>query len=130
MITYGDLYLFLEQKLSQRKQRNKNIKAFYFTKKFCQINNINYSSTSRIIQVLSDFGASNDIEVLWNVAESIADETPIDSDIETPIEFAIKNGYYTKWHEGMWVRCKQNDIGAMPDLNTAYQILYERRSKK
>ena len=75
---------------------------------------------SRIIQVLSDFGAASDLEILWNVAEKINDDTLLTKDIETPVEFALRNEYYTKWHEGMWVRCNKNDLGAMPDLNTAY----------
>lgn len=127
MITYGDLYLFLEKHFAQRQKRPRNVEPFFLTKQFCNTYHIN--NPSRIVQILSDFGASNDIEVLWNVVEMIPDETPIDKDIDTPVEFAIKNDLYTKWHEGMWVRCKKDDKGSMPDLNTAYQKLYNKKNK-
>jgi len=116
-ITYGDLYLYIEKKFAKRTKREHK-ESFFYTKKFLEKNHIN--KPSRIIQILSDFGAAQDIEVLWNVAEKIPDETNIEHDIETHVEYAIRNNYYCKWHEGMWVRCKQEDSGSMPDLNTAY----------
>jgi hypothetical protein len=115
--TYGDLYLYIEKKFATRTNRN-NKKHFYYTKKF--LSKYDIPNPSRIIQVLSDFGASSDLEILWNAADKINDNTLLTKDIETPVEFALRNEYYTKWHEGMWVRCNKNDIGAMPDLNTAY----------
>jgi len=117
-ITYGDLYLYIEKKFATRTNRD-NKEHFYYTKKF--LNKYHIPNPSRIIQVLSDFGAASDLEILWNVAERISDDTLLTKDIETPVEFALRNEYYTKWHEGMWVRCNKNDIGAMPDLNTAYR---------
>lgn len=128
MLTYGDLYIYLEKYFIQRQNRNIELEDFSLTKNFCKINNI--SNVSRLIQILSDYGASNDIEIIWNVTEMIPDDTPINKDLDTPIEFALKNNYYTKWHEGMWVKCKKNDIGSMPDLNTATQKLYEINKKK
>lgn len=116
-ITYGDLYLYIEKKFAKRTKREHK-ESFFYTKKFLEKNHIN--KPSRIIQILSDFGAAQDIEILWNVAEKIPDTTNIDQDIETPVEYAIRNHYYCKWHEGMWVRCKREDKGSMPDLNTAY----------
>ena len=115
--TYGDLYIFIEKSFAKRKVR-KNKQPFFYTKKFLEENSV--SNPSRIIQILSDFGAAQDIEVLWNVAEKISDSTNLDKDIETPVEYALRNNYYCKWHEGMWVRCKKEDKGAVPDLNTAY----------
>lgn len=116
--TYGDLYLFIEKKFASRNKRE-NIHAFIYTKKFLETHNI--YNPSRIIQILSDFGAASDLEVLWNVAEKIPDDTDIGKDIETPIEYAIRNNYYCKWHEGMWVRCNKEDKGSMVDIATAYK---------
>lgn len=116
-ITYGDLYLYIEKQFAKRVKREHK-ESFFYTKKFLNANHI--KNPSRIIQILSDFGAAQDIEILWNVAEKIPDSTNIEKDIETPIEYAIRNDYYCRWHEGMWVRCKKEHNGAMPDLNTAY----------
>ena len=115
--TYGDLYLFIEQKFAKRTKREHR-EAFFYTKQFLEDNHV--PNPSRIIQILSDFGAAQDLEVLWNVAEKIPDHVMITQDIETPIEYAIRNKYYCRWHEGMWVSCKEGDDGCMPDLNKAY----------
>lgn len=116
--TYGDLYLYIEKQFAKRTKREHR-ESFFYTKKFLDTNHI--PNPSRIIQILSDFGAAQDLEVLWNVAEKISDNTKLTEDIETPVEYAIRNNYYCRWHEGMWVRCKKTDIGASPDLNTAYR---------
>ena len=116
--TYGDLYLFIEKKFASRTKRE-NIHGFVYTKRFLEKHHI--PNPSRIIQILSDFGAASDLEVLWNAADKIPDNTNIEKDIETPIEYAIRNNYYCKWHEGMWVRCKKEDKGSMPDISTAYK---------
>ena len=117
-ITYGDLYLFIEKSFA-KKYKREHKEAFFYTKKFLEENNV--INISRIIQILSDFGAAQDIEILWNVADKVSDDTPITQDIETPIEYAIRNEYYCRWHEGMWVRCKKGDNGFMPDINEAYK---------
>ena len=121
MITYGDLYDYLELKLPKYKSRNNG--EYKLTQEFCKKNNV---SSDRLVQILFDFGGHNDLEVLINVARFIPDNTPIDKNIETPVEFAIKHNYYAKFHEGMWVRCKKDDTGAIPDLNTAYQKMFDK----
>lgn len=122
MITYGHLYDYLESELS--KQTRSKINNFHYTLEFCKKHKI---ESSRLMKILYDFGGHNDLEILINVSESISHDTLIDKDIETPIEFAIKNKYYARLHEGMWVRCNKNDVGAIPDLNTAYQKMFHNK---
>ena len=124
-ITYGDLYLFIEKKFAKRVKREHR-DAFFYTKQFLEENHV--PNPSRIIQILSDFGAAQDLEVLWNVAERIPDTTDITEDIETPVEYAIRNNYYCRWHEGMWVSCKRGDTGYMPDLNKANERMSQFRN--
>lgn len=119
MITYGDLYDYLESKLA--KKSSKSINNFHYTLEFCSLNKVD---TERLLKILYDFGGHNDLQIFLNVSRSIGDETPITKDIETPIEYAIRNNYYAKFHEGMWVRCRKNDNGSIPDLNTAYQKMF------
>lgn len=118
MKTYGDLYSFISSSIDE----NNIVDSFDLMQKFCKNNNIKYN---RIQQIVCEFGAHNDIEILFNVSRFIDDETPIDSNILTPVEYAIENNYYTRWHEGMWVKCKANDIGCMPDLNRAYSEMFK-----
>ena len=40
---------------------------------------------------------------------------------ETPVEYALRNGYYTRWHEGMWVSCTAEATDCHPDINKAYE---------
>jgi hypothetical protein len=119
MITYGDLYNYLESKL--RKQNPKAINNFHYTLEFCKSKGM---ETERLLKILYDFGGHNDLQVILNVSVAIEDDTPISKEIETPVEFAIRNNYYARFHEGMWVRCKKNDSGSIPDLNTAYQKMF------
>jgi hypothetical protein len=121
IVTYGHLYDYLEKELSKN---NSSLEAFVFTKSFCEDNHVN---STRLIGILQGFNAHNDIEVLINVIEYISTDTPINQDIETPTEFAIRNNLYARFHEGMWVRCKQNDKGSIPDLNTAYTKMFKKK---
>ena len=125
MITYGDLYDYLENQFAKPKLNVSKIptKDFEYTQSFCKKNNIN---ADRLLRTLYDFGGGNDIEILLNVVENIPHDTPILSKVETPVEFAISNNYYTRFHEGMWVRCKKNDTGSVPDLNTAYIKMFKK----
>jgi|688.fasta_scaffold684966_1 hypothetical protein len=125
MITYGDLYNYLESKLI--KQNPKTINNFHYTLEFCQANGI---QTDRLFKILYDFGGHNDLQIILNVSVAIGDDTPISKEIETPVEFAIRNNYYARFHEGMWVRCKKNDNGSMPDLNTAYQKMFGDKNER
>lgn len=118
MKTYGDLYSFIASNLDA----NNTIDTFDLMYKFCKNNHIRYS---HVLQIVSEFGASNDIEILYNVSRFIDDDTPINTTIITPVQYAIENNYYTRWHEGMWVKCKAEDIGAMPDLNRAYAEMFD-----
>jgi hypothetical protein len=125
MITYGDLYEYLEDIL--KNSDDEGLSDYYHTLQFCKDNNI---ETNRLLQILFDFGGHNDIEILLNLPRSIKDETPINKDIETPVEYAIRNNLYARFHEGMWVRCKKNNKGAIPDLNTAYQQMFPSKKLK
>jgi hypothetical protein len=125
IITYGHFYDFLDKKLSAHKSLDK-LKPFDITKIFCEDNHINFS---KLHKTLNGFGAYNDIEVLANVSPFISDDTSILKDLETPEEYAIRNKYYTKFHEGMWVRCKEGDIGYMPDLNMAYMKMFNSKRR-
>ncbi len=115
--TYGDLYLYIEKKFAKKIKREHK-EAFHYTKEFLQLHHI--PNPSRIIQILSDFGAASDIEILWSVVSRIKDSTEMTKDIETPVEYALRNEYYTRWHEGMWVRCKKDGEGATLDVNHAF----------
>lgn len=125
MITYGNLYDYLESKLDKHISK-KTINNFHYTLEFCRLNKI---ESDRLLKILYDFGGHNDLQILLNVPSSISDETLIDKEIETPVEYAVRNNYYAKFHEGMWVRCKKNDIGSIPDLNTAYQKMSEKNDE-
>ena len=116
--TYGDLYLYLEKKFSRRTKKEKR-ESFFLTKEF--LDHYHVVNPSRIIQVLSDFGAASDLEILFNVSWRIPEKTKLTDDIETPIEYALRNGYYTRWHEGMWVSCTAEASDAHPDINKAYE---------
>jgi hypothetical protein len=121
IVTYGHLYDYIEKELSKN---SSDIEAFIFTKSFCEDHHVN---ATKLISILIGFNAHNDIEVLVNVSERISADTPINQDIETPVEFAIRNNLYSRYHEGMWVRCKQNDKGSIPDLNTAYVKMFKKK---
>lgn len=122
MIIYGDLYDYLEDSLG-----NKPLSKFvnyHYTLKFCKENNL---SSDRLLKILYDFGGHNDFEVLINVARFINDDTPINKDMQTPLEYAIYHNLYTRFHEGMWVRCKKTDKKAVPDLNLAFTKMFPNK---
>ena len=121
MITYGDLYDYLEDIV---KQTEEDLTDYYYVLRFCTHNKI---ESERLLQILHDFGGHNDIEVLLNLPRCIKYDIPITKDIETPVEYAIRNNLYAKFYEGMWVRCKANDAGSIPDLNTAYQQMFPNK---
>ena len=123
MITYDDLYSYIELSLETA---TKKVSNFFYTLKFCKQNNI---QVDRLLKILYDFGGHNDLEIILNVSRFISKDTPINKDIETPIEYAIRNNLYTRFHEGMWVRCKKSNKGAVPDLNTAYQQMFPNKLK-
>ena len=125
MITYGDLYDYLESIL--KNSETEELSDYYYTLKFCESNQI---LPDRLLQILFDFGGHNDIEILLNLPSSINEDTPITKDIETPVEYAIRNNLYARFHEGMWVRCKKSDKGSIPDLNTAYQKMFPNKNDR
>lgn len=125
MITYGNLYDYLESIF--RKSDTEELSDYYYTLKFCEHHKI---VPDRILQILFDFGCHNDIEILLNLPLIISEKTDINKDLETPVEYAIKHNLYARFHEGMWVRCKKSQNGALPDLNTAYQRMFPNKKRK
>jgi hypothetical protein len=121
MITYGDLYDYLEEVV---KQTEEDLTDYSYVIGFCTKYNI---ESKRLLQILYDFGGHSDIEVILNLPKFIRYDTPITKDVETPVEYAIRNNLYARFHEGMWVRCKKNDNGSIPDLNTAYQQMFPNK---
>ena len=119
--TYGDLYLYLEKKFAKRVKREHKAEAFCYTKAFLDKNLV--PNASRIIQILSDFGGGSDLEILFNVSWRIAEDIKLTDDIETPVEYALRNKYYTRWHEGMWVSCTAKAKDCHPDINKAYKSM-------
>jgi hypothetical protein len=125
--TYGDLFKHLEEQVYDSGMLimdRTGAEAFTFTKKFLHANGVN--GIPRIIQILSDFGANNDLEVLINVVEFISTQLPLDFDVTTPSEHALLNDYYVRWHEGMWVRCRKDCRDAMVDTNRAVKEIKNR----
>ena len=114
---YQDLYAYIEHNIVHR---DHNV-PHYLLKQFCEKNNLDFP---RLQKIVSDFGGHNDIEIVLNVPDSIPDDFDINVDIETPVEFAKKNNLYCKWHEDKWIPCDKADKDAMPDLNTAYEIMF------
>lgn len=123
IILYGDLYDYLENVVFQTED---DLIDYYYTLKFCKNHNI---PSVRLLEILHGFGGHNDVEVLLNVPTFIRADTPINKDMDTPKEYAIMHNLYAKFHEGMWVRCNKNDIGSIPDLNTAFQKMFPHISK-
>ena len=119
MPNYGDLFDYLENKVFAEKY--KKIDNFYHTEKFCKDHNLD---GERIILTLYDFGGHNDSQVLYNVVGKIRRATDLNKEIETPVEFAIRNRLYCRFHEGMWVRCKKGAKDAKVDLNKANEMMF------
>lgn len=119
MLTYGDLFKYIAENLDSKD--GLYIGNFYFTETFCREHKLD---SQPIILVLYDFGGHNDVEIIYNVVGKIRPEVELASEVETPVDFAIRNNFYCKWHEGMWVRCKKNDIGARADLNLAHAKMF------
>ena len=121
MASYGDLFKYLEFKIVH--EREIYISNFYHTQKFCEARNLD---TERIVLTLYDFGGHNDVQILYNVVGKIDKSLDLDAEIETPVEFAIRNNLYRRWHEGMWVSCKKGAEGAMVDLNKANEMMFDK----
>jgi hypothetical protein len=119
MLTYGHLFKYIAENLDSKS--GLYIGNFYFTETFCKENGID---SQRIILILYDFGGHNDVEIIHNVVGKIRPEIELDAEVETPVEFAIRNSLYCRWHEGMWVRCKKGDKGAKVDLNLAHARMF------
>jgi len=119
MLTYGHLFKYIAENLDSKSDLY--IGNFYFTETFCKEHDID---SQRIVLILYDFGGHNDVEVIHNVVGKIRPEVLLNDEVETPVEYAIRNNFYCKWHEGMWVRCKKGDIGARADLNLAQAKMF------
>lgn len=115
MPNYGDLFDYLEL----NKDRSNN---YYYTEKFCRDNGVD---SERLILILYDFGGHNDAEVLYNVVGKIKRSKNLSDEIETPVEFALRNNLYCRWHEGMWVSCKKGSKDARIDLNKANELMFK-----
>jgi hypothetical protein len=119
MPNYGDLFDYLELKLNSKKEIY--IGNFYHTEKFCKEYNLD---SERIILTLYDFGGHNDVQILYNVIGKIRRSIDLNEEVETPVEFAIRNNLYCRWHEGIWVRCKKGAKDSRIDLNKANEMMF------
>jgi len=125
MPNYGDLFDYLELKISIQKEVYVN--NFYHTEKFCKDNKLD---SERIILTLYDFGGHNDVQILYNVIGKIPRITDLNEDVETPVEYAIRNQLYCRYHEGMWVRCKKGAKDARVDLSLANEMMIGNKNEK
>lgn len=113
---FESLYSFIEDNFHSR-DKNEN---FYLVNKFCAFYCLD---ANKLKKILSDYGAYNDKEVIFNVTDKLPGETDIGSDIETPVEFAKRNKLYCKLHMGSWIDCEESEEGSVLNLNKAHSMM-------
>ena len=110
-ITYGDLFAYLRD----HKQTLRTANPHYLVKRFLSLHLLPHS---RIIEVLEGFGGYDDEEVLWNAAIRIPSDTGLLEDVETPVEYAIRQELYVYNGNSGWEE---------PDINSALAMMMEER---
>jgi hypothetical protein len=114
--TYGRLFAFLDTHIRQRESGE----PFQLVRDFSDLHCLDADA---LISTLAEFGGYDDLEVLFNVVGRIPEGTVIGSLIETPEEFAIRNGLYGRRKDGQWTACSADAPDAEPDLNRAVSFM-------
>jgi hypothetical protein len=117
--TYGNLFAFLDAHIPQRESGD----PFQLVRDFSDIHCLDADA---LISTLAEFGGYDDLEVLFNVVSRIPEGIVIGSQIETPEEFAIRNGLYGRRKDGQWTACSADEPDAVPDLNRAVAFIGKR----
>jgi hypothetical protein len=114
--TYGRLFAFLDAHIRQKESGD----PFQLVRDFSDIHCLDADA---LIFTLAEFGGYDDLEVLFNVVGRIPEGTVIGSPVETPEEFAIRNGLYGRRKDGQWSECSADAPDAVPDLNRAVSLM-------
>lgn len=117
--TYGRLFAFLDAHIRQKASGE----PFQLVRDFSDIHCLDADA---LIFTLAEFGGYDDLEVLFNVVGRIPEGAVIGSPIETPEEFAIRNGLYGRQKDGRWTPCSADDANAEPDVNRAVSLMGTR----
>jgi hypothetical protein len=109
--TYGSLFAYLEN----HQQESRSTDPHFLTRRFLSEHHLKHD---RIIEILEGFGGYDDGEVLLNVVEKIDRNTSLWAEVETPMEYALRNRLFLYTDDNGW---------SEPDLNLATLMMLEAK---
>ena len=114
--TYGTLFTYLKNHI----RKKESAEPFHLVRKFSALHGIDADA---LTPILKEFGGYDDLEVLFNVVGRIPEEALIGTPVETPEQYAVRNGLYCRRADGGLVECSADAPSAEPDLNRAVVLM-------
>jgi len=114
--TYGTLFAHLKKRI----RKKESAEPFHLVREFLALHGVDADG---LIAILKGYGGYDDLEVLFNVVGRIPEEAQIGTPVETPEQYAVRNGLFCRRADGGLVECSADAPTATPDLNRAVALM-------
>lgn len=114
--TYGTLFTYLKNCI----RKKESAEPFHVVREFSALHGVDADALTLILE---EFGGYDDLEVLFNVVGRIPKEAQIGTPVESPEQYAVRNGLYCRRADGGLVECSADAPDAKPDLNRAVALM-------
>ena len=115
-LTYGTLFTYLKNRI----RKKESAEPFHLVREFSALHGVDADG---LIAILKGYGGYDDLEVLFNVVGRIPEEAQIGTPVETPEQYAVRNGLFCRRADGGLVECSADAPTATPDLNRAVALM-------
>ena len=115
-LTYGTLFNYLKNRI----RKKESAEPFHLVREFSALHGVDADG---LIAILEGYGGYDDLEVLFNVVGRIPEEAKIGHPMETPEQYAVRNGLFCRRADGGLVECSADAPTATPDLNRAVALM-------
>ncbi len=116
MTTYGTLFTYLKNRI----RKKESAEPFHLVRQFTARHGVDADG---LIPILEGYGGYDDGEVLLNVVDRIPEEAQVGHPVESPEQYAVRNGLFCRRADGGLVECSADAPTATPDLNRAVALM-------
>ena len=102
-LTYGTLFTYLKNRI----RKKESAEPFHLVREFSALHGVDADG---LIAILKGYGGYDDLEVLFNVVGRIPEEAQIGTPVETPEQYAVRNGLFCR----RMLRITQGWIRSLP----------------